>query len=77
MCFVGKLSLSLCQDTLVAAVLAGQHATLTCMSAPSKALTLAAPASVLVEVLRSWAVANVIASSKGNGNVPVLHKVAC
>ena len=77
MCSAGKLSLSLCQDTLVPAVLVQHRATLTCMSAPSKALTLAAPASVLVEVLRSWAVANVTVSSKGNGNVSDLQKVAC
>ena len=59
MFFVARLSLN--QVTLAAAAPAKQHATLRCMSAPSKAPMLVAHASAMEEALKSWVVGSATA----------------
>ena len=54
MCSVARPFLSLCQGTPVVVVHARQHATLSCMNAPSMGLTLAAHASVMAAAPKLW-----------------------
>ncbi len=62
---VARPFLSLCQGTLVVVVHARQHATLSCMNAPSIDQALAAHASVMAAVPRLWGVVSATAYFEG------------
>ena len=72
MCSVARPFPSLFQGTLVVVVHARQHATLSCMNAPSMGQTLAAHVSVMAAVPRLWGVVSATACFEGGMVFPDL-----